>query len=146
MQQGDHHSSNQQADARRLMTAALAALLLALAAVTGSSLSLRSSSALLLLAGGNDRPAGLAVGDGEGALTWARSASYTKPTRPQPLAFGGSTSESFSEAALPLWGSFGVPDGALALGFAIADQHAAASGQSTCRVPTGPPAQASRAA
>lgn len=143
--QDDRRSIHQQAGARHLMTAALTVLLLALAAVTGSSLSLRASSALLVMAGDNDRPAGLAIDDGERALTWARSASYTKSSRPQPLAFGGSTSKSAPEAALPSSDGFGSSDGTVALGVCVAVQHAAASGQSTSRVPTGPPYLASRA-
>jgi len=143
--QSDQRPIDQQAGGRHLMTAALAVLLLALAAVTGSSLSPRSSSALLLLAGGNDRPAGLAVDDGKSALTWARSASYTKSSRPQPLAFGGSASKFAPEAALPPSDGYGSCADLAALGIDVAVQHAAASGQSTCRIPTGPPDLTSRA-
>lgn len=127
------------------MAAALAALLLALAAVTGLALSARSSSALLLLEGGNDRPAGLAVGDGEGVLTWARSASYSKSNRPQLLALGGSASKFAPEAALPPSDGSGSCADLATLGIDVAVRHAAASGQSTCRIPTGPPDLTSRA-
>ena len=143
--QPDHLPPNQKSGVNRLLTAALAALLLALAAVTGSSPSFGSSSVLQLMAGGSGRPVGVVVGDGEGGLTWARSANCTKPIRPQPLAFGGSAPESAPEAALPPSSRFDGPDGAPALGLDIADQHAAASGQSTCRISTGPPALVSRA-
>ncbi|MCR6630535.1 MAG: hypothetical protein NVV74_11060 [Magnetospirillum sp.] len=146
--QPTQRSINQQTGGNRLMTATLAALLLALVAAVGNPLAFRSPSALLLMGGGGDRSAGLAVGSGENGLAWARSAACAKPGRPQLLGGGGSNPKSTPEAALVPSGqncAIGARASAI-VPFHIAIQHMAASGQSTSRIPTGPPALVSPAA
>lgn len=140
--------SSQTAPAARPLLAALAAVMLVLAMAAGISLSLAPSTARAGLAAfaSIERAADMTVDEDDSSIVWIRPAVSGKTSRQSSALLDPPGGQSLPVAVLAPTAGDLVP----ALGLAApADRagvtHRAASGGSTCRVPTGPPAPASRA-
>jgi len=125
----------------------LAALMLMLAMVVGLSVSLAPTAraALVTFATG-DRALDMTVDESDPSAALIRPSLSTKLTR-QPSAVDGPPQGEvpLPLALLPAVGPIVSPDRAARLGDGRGGSLPAASGQLTLRIPTGPPAPASRA-
>jgi len=138
----------QTAPAARPLLAALAAVMLVLAMVAGFSLSLAppTARAALTAFASVERAADMSVDEDESATVWIRPALSGKTNRQSSALLDPPTGQN--PPILALLPQAGKPDPAIGAAFradAYRVTHPAASGGLTSRIPTGPPAPASRA-
>ncbi|EPY02638.1 hypothetical protein [Magnetospirillum fulvum] len=131
----------------RPLTAALAALMLVLAMVVGLSVSLAPTARVALVTFASvDRASDMTVDESDPSAALIRPSLSTKLTRQPSAADGPPQGEVLRPLALlPAAATFGPLGQATAIGAGGGCYPPSASGHLTLRIPTGPPAPASRA-